>query len=298
VEQTDADWGGQPGAVGPTHITVKRAVRTGDNIRLKGENVERGQLVLAAGTKIRPQDIGMAASLGMSDLPVRRRPHIVIISSGDELVAPGKPLPQGAIYESNGVMLAALVEQWGGTATVLPTASDTQDSIRAMFEVALALNPDILVSSAGVSVGAADYVKSVLAELGEVGFWKINIRPGKPLAYGKIRNVPFFGLPGNPVSAMVTAEIMLRPALYQMTGQVEDTQTISAVAGEDIPSDGRQSYLRVTLSHENGQIIAHLTGTQSSGALFSMVLADGLLIIPEGVTFLAKGEQAEVRLLR
>lgn len=298
VEQTDADWGTKPGSVGPTQITVKRAVRTGENIRLRGENVERGQLVLGAGTKLRPQDIGMAASLGVIDLAVSRRPHIVILSSGDELISPGKPLPAGTIYESNGVMLAAMVEQWGAMATVLPTAADTADAVRAMFEVAMALKPDILVSSAGVSVGAADYVKAVLAELGQIGFWKINIRPGKPLAYGKIQDVPFFGLPGNPVSAMVTAEIVLRPALYQMTGQADDTQTITAIAGEDVPSDGRQSYLRVTLNHEGGQVTAHLTGTQSSGALLSMVLADGLLIIPEGVKLLKKGQEAEVRLLR
>lgn len=298
VEQTDADWGARPGAIGPSQIVVKKAVRTGENIRLKGENVERGQLVLGAGTKLRPQDIGMAASLGLVDLPVMRRPHVVILSSGDELVTPGKPLPPGAIYESNGVMLAGLVEQWGGVATILPTAADTHDSIRAMFEVALALKPDILVSSAGVSVGAADYVKEVLAELGEVGFWKINIRPGKPLAYGKLGGIPFFGLPGNPVSAMVTAEIVLRPAMYQLTGQADDSQTIAAIVGEDISSDGRQSYLRVKLTHENGVMIAYLTGTQSSGALLSVVLADGLLIVPEGVKFLAKGEQAEVRLLR
>lgn len=298
VEQTDADWGGKPGATSPREIVVKRAARTGDNIRLRGENVQRGQLVLSAGTKLRPQDIGMAASMGVADLPVTRRPNVVIISSGDELVSPGKPLPPGGIYESNGVMLAAMIEGWGGIATVLPTAADTKNSLRATFDVAMALNPDILVSSAGVSVGAADYIKAVLAELGEVGFWKINIRPGKPLAYGTIQGVPFFGLPGNPVSAMVTAEIVLRPALYQMTGQIDDTQTITVVTGEDIPSDGRQSYLRVLLSHEDGKITAHLTGTQSSGALFSMVLADGLLIVPEGVMSLAKGDQAEVRLLR
>jgi len=298
VEQTDADWGGQPGAPSPSHVTIKRAAKIGDNIRQRGENVLRGQFVLGAGIKLRPQDIGMAASLGLTDLAVSRQPKVVIISSGDELIKPGNPLPPGAIYESNSLMLAALVEQWGGVATVLPSAPDTLEGVRGMFEVALALTPDIVVSSAGVSVGAADYVRSVLAELGEISFWKINIRPGKPLAYGRIQAVPFFGLPGNPVSAMVTAEIVLRPAMYQMTGQSDDAQTVLAITGEDIPSDGRQSYLRVMLSREGGSPIAHLTGTQSSGALFSLVMADGLLIVPEGVTFLPKGSAAEIRLLR
>jgi molybdopterin molybdotransferase len=137
-----------------------------------------------------------------------------------------------------------------------------------------------------------------LAELGEVGFWKVNIRPGKPLAYGRVGGVPFFGLPGNPVSAMVTAMVILRPALLQMTGQIDDVQRITAVTGDDIPSDGRQSYVRVTLSREGGQIIARLTGTQSSGALLSMVIADGLLVVPEGVMRLNAGSEAEVLLLR
>jgi molybdopterin molybdotransferase len=298
VEQTDAVWAGVAGATGPDEVTFRRATKRGDNIRLRGENVMRGQLVLSAGTRLRPQDLGMAASLGMMDVEVSRQPQVVIVSSGDELVTPGEPLPYGSIYESNGVMLAGLVEQWGGRATVLPTAKDEHGAVRAMLQTALALRPDVIVSSAGVSVGAADYIKAVLAELGEVGFWKVNIRPGKPLAYGRVGGVPFFGLPGNPVSAMVTAMVILRPALLQMTGQIDDVQRITAVTGDDIPSDGRQSYVRVTLSREGGQIIARLTGTQSSGALLSMVIADGLLVVPEGVMRLNAGSEAEVLLLR
>jgi molybdopterin molybdotransferase len=298
VELTDALWGGQPGLPGPLEVTFRRGAQVGDNIRRRGENVIRGQLVLGAGTVLRPQDVGMVASLGLANISVSRQPMVVVISSGDELVAPGEPLPAGAIYESNGLMLAGLIEQWGGRAMVLPTAKDARESVQSMLESALALHPDAIVSSAGVSVGAADYVKVVLEEMGQVEFWKVNIRPGKPLAYGVVRGKPFFGLPGNPVSAMVTAMVMLRPALLRMTGQMDDSQMLRVVTGQDIPSDGRQSYVRVTLNREGGQTVAYMTGTQSSGVLLSMVIADGLLIVPEGVMSLPMGSEADVLPLR
>ncbi len=298
VELTDALWGGQPGLPGPLEVTFRRGAQVGDNIRRRGENVIRGQLVLGAGTVLRPQDVGMVASLGLANISVSRQPMVVVISSGDELVAPGEPLPAGAIYESNGLMLAGLIEQWGGRAMVLPTAKDARESVQSMLESALALHPDAIVSSAGVSVGAADYVKVVLEEMGQVEFWKVNIRPGKPLAYGVVRGKPFFGLPGNPVSAMVTAMVMLRPALLRMTGQIDDSQMLRVVTGQDIPSDGRQSYVRVTLNREGGQTVAYMTGTQSSGVLLSMVIADGLLIVPEGVMSLPMGSEADVLPLR
>jgi molybdopterin molybdotransferase len=141
-------------------------------------------------------------------------------------------------------------------------------------------------------------VRAVLDELGEVQFWRVNVRPGKPLAFGQIQGVPFFGLPGNPVSAMVTFDVFVRPALLKLLHRTDDAETITAVTGEDMRSDGRRSYIRVRLENENGQVIARTTGTQSSGALMSMVLADGLLIIPEDVTFVPAGTELPVRLLR
>ncbi|MCA9903629.1 MAG: molybdopterin molybdenumtransferase MoeA, partial [Anaerolineae bacterium] len=177
-------------------------------------------------------------------------------------------------------------------------ARDDLDDIRRRFREALDAKPDVILSSAGVSVGAVDLVRKVMDEMGHVDLWRINIRPGKPLAYGKLGDVPFFGLPGNPVSAMVTFDVFVRPALLKLLDIPDAIPTIQAVAGEDIASDGRQSYIRVTLRRVNGRPTAYVTGTQSSGALLSMVLADGLLIIPEGVMVARQGESFAVRVLR
>ena len=172
------------------------------------------------------------------------------------------------------------------------------DDVRRCFQLALDQKPDLIISSAGVSVGAFDIVRTVIDEMGKVDFWRINLRPGKPLAYGQVGGVPFFGLPGNPVSAMVTFDIFVRPALLKLGGQPDTSRTITAVLAEDIRSDGRRSYLRVRVFRDNGRYVAHLTGTQSSGALSSMLLADGLLIVPEDITKANAGSEFQVRLLR
>jgi molybdopterin molybdotransferase len=298
VELTSANWGGMPGVVGTSSVTINTPVGAGDAVRLRGENVRGGQRLLPDGQSLRPQDLGILASVGLGSVEVVRRPRAAILTSGDELIAYGQPLPPGGIYDGNSPMLAALVIQYGGDAVILAPARDDLDSVRTTFRAALSLKPDLIVSSAGVSVGAADYVKAVLDELGTVDFWKINVRPGRPLAYGTLGGVPFFGLPGNPVSAMVTCELAVKPAVYAMLGRADDSTTVSAIAGEDIDSDGRRSYLRCTLEVVDGRYVARLTRTQSSGALYSLVEADGLLIVPEGVRSMARGSDVEVRLLR
>lgn len=296
VEDTDSNW--ELGGDAPPFVTLRKGAKSGANVRLIGENIQKGQLVLPQGTVLRPQDIGVLASIGQAQIQVVRQPRVAILTTGDELVTADEPLTPGKIRDANSYMLAGLVTQAGGIPLVLPIALDRLDAVRALFQSALAQQPDLIVSSAGVSVGAADYVRTVLQELGEVNFWRINLRPGKPLAFGLLEGVPFFGLPGNPVSAMVTFDVVVRPALFQMQGRSDDPETIKAIAGHDVTSDGRRSYLRVTLRRENGQIIARETGTQSSGALYSMVLADGLMIVPEGVNHLKAGAEVVVRLLR
>jgi molybdopterin molybdotransferase len=298
VELTGADWGGMPGVVSTSAVRINTPVQTGDSVRERGENVQTGQLLLHRGSVLRAQDLGMLASVGMGEVPVVRRPRAVVITSGDELIPYGQPLPPGGIYDGNSPMLAALITQYGGEPVILPPARDDLEAVRTTFRAALSLKPDLIVSSAGVSVGAADYVKVVLDELGKVDLWKINIRPGRPLAYGTLSGVPFFGLPGNPVSAMVTCELAVKPALYAMLGRADDSMTVKAITGEDIRSDGRRSYLRCKLEMTDGRYVATLTRTQSSGALYSLVEADGLLIVPEDVRNVPQGTEVEVRLLR
>jgi molybdopterin molybdotransferase len=298
VEQTDTNWRAGGDIDLPEHVSIYRAAQAGDNVRPAGEDVHTGQIVLRAGTRLRPQDIGILAALGRSQIPVVRQPRVAVVSTGDELVEVGEPLAPGQIRDSNSHTIAGLVASFGGIPLRQPLARDTLDSVRRMFDTALSQQLDMVISSAGVSVGTFDVVRAVLEQLGEVQFWRVNVRPGKPLAFGQVQGVPFFGLPGNPVSAMVTFDVFVRPALLRLLGLRDDPETVTAVTGEDLRSDGRRSYLRVCLSRENGQTIARTTGTQSSGALMSMVLADGLLIIPEDVTFVPAGTELSVRLLR
>lgn len=298
VEDTDADFSKLDHAPLPEQVAIYRAASVGDNVRPIGENIKIGETILAAGTVIQPADIGILASIGKATVSVIRKPRVAIIGTGDELVAVNEPLSPGKIRDSNSYTLQALVTQDGGDAIRLPIAPDNAEAIRALFNEALALQPDIIISSAGVSMGAADYVRAVLDEMGAIDFWKINMRPGKPVAFGHLGNVPFFGLPGNPVSAMVTYDVLVRPAMFKLAGKSDSAHYVTAVAGETMYSDGRRTYARVTLSHENGKLVAYETGTQSSGALISMVKADGLLIIPEDVREVPSGTTLKVRLLR
>jgi molybdopterin molybdotransferase len=298
VEDTDSTWRAADNASLPEAVAIFTPAKSGANVRPVGEDIQAGQVILQAGRTLRPQDIGVLAALGYAHVHVFRQPCVAILSTGDELVGIDEPLMPGKIRDSNSYTLAALVATYGGIPFRLPTARDTLDDVRRLFHEALAQQPDIVISSAGVSVGAFDVVRTVLEELGEINFWRINLRPGKPLAFGQLRSVPFFGLPGNPVSALVTFEVFVRPVLLKLTGRPDSVMMATATVAEDIQSDGRRSYLRVKLARDDGRLLARLTGTQSSGALMSLVLADGLLIVPENVTHVSKGETLQVRLLR
>lgn len=300
VENTDQNWRGGESSTTTTEVSLFSSVKTGDSIRLAGEDIARGQIVLNAGTLIRPQELGVLAALGHAQVRVIRRPKVAILSTGDELIPVDQPLTPGKIRDTNAYTLAGLITLYGGEPITIPTAKDTLEDARLRFQEALDRQPDIVLSSAGVSVGAFDVVRTVLDELGEIDFWRVNLRPGKPVAFGSIgaSRIPFFGLPGNPVSAMVTFDVFVRPVLLKMTRRADAIPTINATVDEPIRSDGRRSYLRAFLSHKSDGWHARLTGTQSSGALMSMVLADGLLIVPEGMTDVAVGTVLPVRLLK
>jgi molybdopterin molybdotransferase len=297
-EQTAQGWNSGEDSPLPDTVAVYRSVRAGDSVRPVGEDISVGQTVLRAGATIRPQELGVLAALGRAHVSVVRKPRVAILSTGDELVGVDAPLTAGKIRDVNSYTLYGLVTLYGGEPMLLPAARDTLDDVRRRFNEALARQPDFILSSAGVSVGTFDVVRRVLAELGEIGFWRVNLRPGKPLAFGLLRGVPFFGLPGNPVSAMVTFDVFVRPALLKLTRRADAVPTIQAALAQNLTSDGRRSYLRVRLRRHGDRVIATTTGTQSSGALSSMVSADGLLILPEGVTQASAGDVFPVRLLR
>ena len=298
VEDTDQEWKAGENPPLPTLIGVRKVAHPGDYVRPIGEDIQAGQTVLTAGTVIRAQELGVLAALGQAHVKVKHRPRVAILSSGDELVGVDEPLTPGKIRDVNTYTLYGLVEANGGEAIVIPKANDTLEDVRRSFNEALSHQPDLILSSAGVSVGTFDVVREVMSEMGKIDFWRVNLRPGKPLAYGTLGDVPFFGLPGNPVSAMVTFDLFVRPALLKMSGRPSTVPTVEATLRDALTSDGRRSYIRVKLTREDGQWFAESTGTQSSGALMSMVLADGLLVIPENVTQARAGEKFTVRLLR
>lgn len=294
VEDTNAIWRESH----PDQIEIYRAVKAGDYVRPIGETIREGDTVLTVGTLLRAAEIGMLAAIGKTHVSVIRRPRVVILGSGNEVVEPGDALAPGQIYDSNGLMLEAMVQEAGAEAIRLPNARDTLDDLRAVFQQAIAQTPDVIISSAGVSVGAADLTRQVLEELGEINFWRINLRPGKPLAYGMLGGVPFFGLPGNPVSAYVTFDVMVRPVLLSMGQRSETMIAGTALVGEAMRSDGRRSFIRVTMRREGNDWIASETGTQSSGALMSLVIADALMIIPEDIRTIEAGTRLPVKWLK
>lgn len=297
VEATDFK-SREAGRPAPSQVRIFTPPSPGDNVRYQSSDVKTGDLILPKGRRLQPQDLGMIAMFGMRLVQVFRRPRVAVISTGDELQSLDTPLAPGKIYDSNSAMLAALVEKYGGESLHFDVAPDDAAAIQAMLEQAVQAEADLIVSSAGVSVGAFDYVREVVENNGRLEFWRVNVRPGKPLAFGEYRQTPFIGLPGNPVSAFVTFELFVRPAILKMKGLTGDERRLETVIlTETVESDGRESYLRAVAAIESGDWVARLAGHQGSGNLFSLVQANALLIIPAGVSRLAAGSQAQVWLL-
>lgn len=296
VEQSD---GSREGSV-----TLSGPVREGQHIRRAGEDIPEGEVVLEPGSVMNPGRVGLVASLGFPSLLVARKPVVAILSTGDEVVSPGRLLGPGQIYSSNNAALAGLVLDAGGVPLDLGNASDDVDALRTRLGYAIH-EGHLVVTTGGVSVGAYDLVKQVFVELAgeDLAFWKVRMKPGKPLAFGRVsrggRAVPLFGLPGNPVSCMVNFQQFVRPWIRMAMGDPKPfLPVIDAVAAEEIrEKPGRAKLIRVTLRREGGQVIASSTGTQSSGALSSMARAHGLLLLGAEQGGCAPGDAVRVQLL-
>ncbi len=273
----------------------------GEHVRAAGEDVRAGDVVLAAGARLGPAQLGVLASLGKSVVRVHRRPHVAILSGGDELVEPDEDVAGGRIVASNAYTLAAQCAEAGATTTNLGIARDTPAELER--GLAAGFGADVLVSSAGVSVGDHDHVRPVLEKLGcRLVFWGVEMKPGYPVTFGRFdegRGPRVFGLPGNPVSAMVTFELFVRPLLLRLGGHARlGRPQLRVVLGETLrKKPGRQHYVRVMLERDGAQWVARSTGNQSSGVLRSMALAQGLLMFPAAATELAAGAGADVLVL-
>lgn len=288
VEDTD-DPGGPGRPLSPV-IAVFRSVQAGEFVRPAGEDVTRGTIALERGTVLTPGALALLAALGCFEIPVHRRPRVALLAIGDELVEPGRPLPPGCIYETNRIALAAQAIEGGAEPIVLGIARDDPGDLQRLLDEAVEHHPDLIVSSAGASVGVYDWVKEVVGRYGEIRLWKVRIRPGKPFAFGHYRGVPFFGLPGNPVSAMITFDQFVRPVLRRMGGYPRwERPRIPVRLAEPVSSDGRETYFRARIVYEDGQFRARLSGLQGSHILSAMAQANGLVILPEGIRALPAG---------
>jgi molybdopterin molybdotransferase len=269
-----------------SQITIKRAINLKENIRPTGNDILKNDVILSAGKKIEPQDIALAASVGIAELEVFKKLKVGVFFTGDELVEPGKPLTPGKIYNSNRYALVALLNKAGCDVINLGNIKDNLDSTCNALE-RLSSECDLIITSGGVSVGEEDHVKPAVEKLGKLSLWRIKMKPGKPLAYGQVRNIPFIGLPGNPVSSFVTYCIFALPFIKKMQGNSNfKTETIKVKANFDCKrAKPRREFARVRIDYSSEIPLANLYPKQGSDVMSSIVWADGFIEIPENTTF-------------
>jgi molybdopterin molybdotransferase len=278
----------------PGHVRLA-AVPHGVNVRARGEDVRAGAIVLARGAVLRPQELGLLASLGLREVWVHARPRVAILSTGDEVAEPGKPRRRGQIYDANRFALHGLVTTAGGAPLDLGIVPDLREALRARLSEAAGA-ADVVLTSGGVSVGVHDLVKEVLGELGGVAFWQVAMQPGRPLAFGRIGESHFFGLPGNPVASMLCFLLFVRPALWKLGGR-RDLAPVRFTARALEPMSkrvGRQEFKRGVLRHGAAGWEVATTGPQGSGILSSMVIANCLIVLDEPRGDVAAGESVVV----
>ena len=278
-------------------VEILETVPPGNNVRPAGEDMHKGQTVLVRGNEIGPREIGVLATLGWATVPVIRRPHVAIVGTGDEVIDVHEALQPGKIRNSNSYLLEAAVRQAGAVPHRLGVARDTVESLREKF--AEAMQHDLILTSGGVSVGDFDLVKNIMTEQGEMHFWRINMRPGKPVAFGHIGKIPLLGLPGNPVSAAVTFELFGRPVIRKMLGHTRLVRPQIDVIVADGVSDRamRRHYVRARVEWRDGHFVAHTTGNQGSNIMTSLLNANALVIVPEGGVEVHPGDTAKAIML-
>jgi molybdopterin molybdotransferase len=279
-------------------VRIIRSVEDGDYIRPAGLDLLAGTRALAAGRTLRPQDVGLLAAMGESDVAVHRRARVAVLSTGDEVVGVDQPLTAGKVRDSNGHMIAAAVEAIGAKPLPLGIAPDDPERVRHCFDRAVESGADLILSTAGVSMGSRDYVRQVIEAAGQLAFWRVNIRPGKPLVHGRYRSVQFLGLPGNPVSSWITFAVFAHPLIDRLHGCWPRRRLlVQAALRHDVDSDGRESFLRAKVGIQQGAYWVELTGDQSSAVLSSLVHANALLHLPAGVESASTGQSVEVWLM-
>jgi len=277
-------------------VRIGTGHRPGQNVREAGEDLSVGEVAIPKGKRITPAELGLLASLGMAELKISRRLRVAFFSTGDELRSIGESLREGDVYDSNRYTLYGMLTRLGVEIIDMGVVPDTREALREGFRDA-ARNADVVITTGGVSVGEADFVKEILAELGEVGFWKIAIKPGRPLAFGKVLDGVFFGLPGNPVAVMVTFYQFVQPALRHMMGETHIRPArFKAPSGTRLNKRaGRTEFVRAHLgTDESGQMAVHKTGFQGSGILSSMSRADCFIVLPPECAGVEPGEQVDV----
>ena len=269
-----------------SQITVKRAINLNENIRPTGNDILKDNVILSSGRQIKPQDISLAASVGVGELVVFKKIKVGVFFTGDELVEPGNPLTPGKIYNSNRYALVALLKQVGCDVINLGNIEDKLDATCEALE-ALESQCDLIMTTGGVSVGEEDHVKPAVEKLGELNLWKIRMKPGKPLAYGKVKQTPFIGLPGNPVSSFVTFCIFSLPFIKKMQGNSNyESKILKVKTNFDCKrAKPRREYARVRIDHSTETPLANLFPKQGSDVMSSVVWADGIIEIPEDTTF-------------
>lgn len=277
-------------------IEFKSKVSAGSHVRLAGSEIEKGTLVLSAGQRLGPLHIGLAATLGFAKLPVFRKLRVGVLSTGDELVKPGESLSDGQLYDSNRFVLAAMLKRLDLELVDFGWVADDPVQLKALFQK-VAAEADVLITSGGVSVGDSDYTKQVLAELGQVDFWKVAIKPGKPFAFGKLNDCWFFGLPGNPVSAIVTLDQLAQPALRKLAGEkVMQTPLFEAIALQTFrKKPGRLDFQRAVVEQSNGRLTVRPVGKDSSGMLTSLIDANCFAVLEAERSDVAVGDVVTVQ---